>query len=64
MIGLLLLFVFTHRTHGLRGGTTGSGGGGGGGRNTGTTPGSYTITVTGTSSSVSATVGTVALTVQ
>ncbi len=34
------------------------------GVNTCTTPGAYTITVTGTSASVSATVGTVALTVQ
>jgi hypothetical protein len=63
IIGLLLLFVST----GLiarGGGTGGSGGGGGGVGNTGTTPGAYTIVVTGTSGSVSAKVGTVALTVQ
>lgn len=46
------------------GGSSNGGGGGGGGGNSGTTPGAYTITVTGTSGSVSATVGTVALTVQ
>jgi len=39
------------------------GGGGGGGGNTGTTPGSYVITVTGTSGADTET-GTVALTVQ
>jgi len=39
-------------------------GGGGGGGNGGTTPGAYTIIVTGKSGSVSATVGSVALTVQ
>jgi hypothetical protein len=58
-IGLLLLFVST----GLIACGGGSGGGGGRG-NPGTTPGAYTITVTGTSGSVSATVGAVALTVQ
>jgi len=63
-IGLLLLFVSTTGLIACGGGATGSGGGGGGGRDTGTTPGAYTITVTGTSGSVSATVGTVALTVQ
>lgn len=62
-IGLLLLFVFTGLI-GCGGGSSGSGGGGGGGGNSGTTPGAYTITVTGTSGSVSATVGAVALTVQ
>jgi hypothetical protein len=56
IIGLLLLFVST--------GLIACGGGGSGGSNTGTTPGAYTITVTGTSGSVSATVGAVALTVQ
>lgn len=45
-------------------GSGGSGGGGGGGGNSGTTLGSYTITVTGTSAGMSTTVGTVALTVQ
>ncbi len=48
---------------GCGGGGSGNGGGGGGG-NPGTTAGTYTITVTGTSGSVSATVGTVNVTVQ
>ena len=60
LIGLLLLFVST----GFVGCGGGSIGGGGGGGNGGTTPGAYTITVTGRSGSVSATVGAVALTVQ
>ncbi|MFZ0758717.1 MAG: chitobiase/beta-hexosaminidase C-terminal domain-containing protein, partial [Candidatus Sulfotelmatobacter sp.] len=60
IIGLLLLFVST----GWLIACGVSGGGGGGGGNTGTTPGAYTITVTGTSGSVSTKVGTVALTVQ
>ena len=60
LIGLLLLFVSTGFI-GCGGGGSGAGGGGGNG---GTTPGAYTITVTGTSGSVSATVGAVALTVQ
>ena len=42
----------------------GSGGGGGSAGNTGTTPGPYTITVTGTLGSLSATVGAVALTIK
>jgi len=63
LIGLLLLFVSTGLIA-CGGGSMGSAGGGGGGGNTGTTPGAYTITVTGTSGSVSATVGAVALTVQ
>jgi Chitobiase/beta-hexosaminidase C-terminal domain/FG-GAP-like repeat len=63
IIGLLLVFVSTGLIA-CGGGTNGSGGGGGGGGNTGTTPGAYTITVTGTSGPVSAKVGTVALTVQ
>jgi len=62
IIGLLLLFVSTGLIACGGGGNIGSGGGGGG--NTGTTPGAYTITITGTSGSVSATVGAVALTVQ
>ncbi len=62
IIGLLLLSVSTGLIA-CGGGSSGSSGGGGGG-NTGTTPGAYTITVTGTSGSVSATVGTIALTVQ
>jgi trimeric autotransporter adhesin len=56
IIGLLILFVST--------GLIACGGGGSGGGNTGTTAGAYTITVTGTSGSVNATVGAVALTVQ
>jgi hypothetical protein len=64
IIGLLLLFVSTTGLIACGGGTVGSGGGGGGVGNSGTTPGAYTVTVTGTSGSVSATVGTVALTVQ
>jgi Chitobiase/beta-hexosaminidase C-terminal domain/FG-GAP-like repeat/Bacterial Ig-like domain (group 3) len=64
IIGLLLLFVSTGLIGCGGGGTSGSGEGGGGGGNTGTTPGAYTIIVTGTSGSVSATVGAVALTVQ
>ena len=62
MIGQLVLFVSTGLI-GCGGGTT-EGAGGGGGGNSGTTPGAYTITITGTSGSVSATVGTVVLTVQ
>ena len=63
IIGLLLLFASTGLIA-CGGGTGGSGGGGGGVGNTGTTPGAYTIVVTGTSGSVSAKVGTVALTVR
>ncbi|MGA9511698.1 MAG: FG-GAP-like repeat-containing protein [Candidatus Sulfotelmatobacter sp.] len=62
LIGLLLLFVSTGLI--ACGGGGSGGGGGGGGGSTGTTPGAYTITVTGKSGSVSATVGAVALTVQ
>jgi hypothetical protein len=61
LIGLLLLFVSTGL---IACGGGSSGGGAGGGGNTGTTPGAYTITVTGRSGLVSATVGAVALTVQ
>jgi hypothetical protein len=60
IIGFLLWFVST----GLIACGGGNGGAGGGGGNTGTTPGAYTITVTGTSGSISVTVGLVALTVQ
>jgi hypothetical protein len=56
MSGIVLLYIAI--------GAVGCGGGGGQVRNTGTTAGSYTITVTGTSGSVSATVGTVNVTVQ
>jgi hypothetical protein len=64
--GLLLLFVSTGLIA-CGGGSSGSGGRSGSSTatgSTGTTPGAYTITVTGKSGSVSATVGTVALTVQ
>ena len=60
MLGLLALLAF------LAGGVLscgGGGGGGGGGGNPGTTAGAYTITVTGTSGTTTAT-GTVILTVQ
>jgi len=59
IVGLLLLFVSTGLIA-CGGGSNGNAGG----NNTGTTPGAYTITVTGESGSVSATVGAVALTVQ
>lgn len=42
----------------------GSGGGGGGGGNSGTSPGTYTVKVTGTAGNISATITTVTLTVQ
>jgi hypothetical protein len=65
MLGLLVLFVsFGAMGCGGGGGSGGGGGGGGGGGNSGTTTGSYSITVTGTSGLISATVGTVTLTVQ
>lgn len=57
MLGLLLLLVSA-------GATSCGGGGNRVGGNSGTTAGSYTITVTGTSGTISATVGTIALTVQ
>lgn len=61
LLGVFILFV----SAGLVAcGGSSSGNGTGGGSNPGTTAGAYTITVTGTSGSVSATVGAVALTVQ
>jgi hypothetical protein len=57
MLGVLALFVL------LSGGLFACGGGGGGGGNSGTTPGSYTITVTGNSGTVTAS-NTITLTVQ
>ncbi len=61
MLGLLvLLFSVGLSACGGRGSVSGGGGSG----NSGTTPGTYTVTVTGTSGSISATVGTVTLTVQ
>ncbi len=59
----LLLFLVSSGLVACGGGSSGSGGGNRG-TDSGTTPGAYTITVTGTSGSVSATVGLVALTVQ
>jgi hypothetical protein len=61
LVGLLLLIIITGPIA-CGGGSSGSGGAGSG--NSGTTAGAYTITVTGTSGSLSATVGAVALTVQ
>ena len=61
--GMLLLFL-SIGVVGCGGGGSSSVSGGGGTGNPGTTAGNYTITVTGTAGSVSATVGTIALTVQ
>jgi N-acetylneuraminic acid mutarotase len=61
MLGLLVLLISITGTVTACGG--GNAGGGGGGGNQGTTPGAYTITVTGTSGALSAS-GTVSLTVQ
>jgi hypothetical protein len=62
-VGLHLL-VLSVGIIGCGGGNGSVAGGGGGGGNSGTTTGAYTITVTGNSGTVSATVGTVTLTVQ
>lgn len=65
MLGLLLVLLSAGVMGcGGGGGGNGGGGGGGGGGNPGTTAGNYTITVTGTSGSVTAAVGTISLTVQ
>jgi IPT/TIG domain-containing protein len=61
MLVLLVLFVSIGSVG--CGGSSGGGGGGGGG-NAGTTPGTYTVTVTGTSGSLTVTLGTVTLVVQ
>ncbi|MGA7258864.1 MAG: Ig-like domain repeat protein [Terracidiphilus sp.] len=61
-MGLLLLFACLG-AGGCAGGGSGVGGSGGSG-DSGTTPGVYTITVTGTAGSISATVVSVTLTVQ
>ncbi|MGA2218232.1 MAG: C1 family peptidase, partial [Terracidiphilus sp.] len=70
LLGILALAV-TFGVIGCGGGGGNSGGGGGGGNsggggggNTGTTPGTYTVTVTGASGNITGTVGTVTLTVQ
>jgi hypothetical protein len=63
ILGMLALFVaFTCGALACGGGGS-SGGGGGGGGNPGTTPGTYTVTVTGTSGTITST-GTIKLTVQ
>jgi hypothetical protein len=60
---LLALFVSAACMGCGGGGTVAGGGGGGGGTNPGTTPGTYTVTITGVSGGMTET-GTVALTVQ
>lgn len=64
MLGLFVICALVGVTGCGGGGNGGISGGGGSGGNPGTTLGTYTITVTGTSGSVSATVGTITLTVQ
>lgn len=61
MLGIVVLLVSVTCTVVACGGGA-NGGGGGGGGNAGTTPGTYTITITGTSGSITQT-GTVVLTV-
>ena len=66
MLGMLMLLITLAGSVfacGGGGGSTGGGGGGGGMSNPGTTAGTYTVTVTGTSGATTAT-GTVTLTVQ
>jgi sugar lactone lactonase YvrE len=63
MLVLLLLFASIGEVGCGGGGGSGAGGGGVGG-NTGTTPGSYTVAVIGTSGSLTVTLGTVTLIVQ
>jgi|HubBroStandDraft_1064217.scaffolds.fasta_scaffold33048_2 hypothetical protein len=60
---ILLLFSLVGGAVGCGGGTGGAGGGGGGGGNLGTSPGSYTVTVTGTSGNITQK-ATISLTVQ
>jgi hypothetical protein len=60
---LILLLSIVGVALGCGSGGAGGGGGGGGGGNSGTTPGNYTITVTGTSGAITQT-GTVSLNVQ
>ncbi|MFP5235250.1 MAG: chitobiase/beta-hexosaminidase C-terminal domain-containing protein [Acidobacteriota bacterium] len=66
MLGLLLLVLCAGllACGGGGAGSTGGGGTGPGGGNSGTTPGAYTVKVTGTSGAVTATVATISLTVQ
>jgi hypothetical protein len=61
ILGMLVLFSVLGGALGCGG--SGNGGGGGGGGNAGTTPGTYIITVTGTSGNITQE-GTVSLTVQ
>ncbi len=63
LVMLVLLVLFVSIGSMGCGGSSGGGGGGGGG-NAGTTPGTYTVTVTGTSGSLTVTLGTVTLVVQ
>ena len=60
---LVMLFSLMGAVVACSGGGSGDSGGGGGGGNPGTTPGTYTITVTGTSGAITET-GSVILTVQ
>lgn len=64
ILGLFMLFVTAGLSACGAGGGGGGGNGGSGSANSGTTLGSYTITVTGYSSGISSTVGSIALTVQ
>jgi hypothetical protein len=63
MVGMLMLLVALAASVMACGGGGNGGGGGGGGGTAGTTTGIYTVTVTGTSGSLTET-GTVSLTVQ
>ncbi|HET6168822.1 MAG TPA: Ig-like domain repeat protein [Terracidiphilus sp.] len=64
MLGMIVFLIFlSGGVLSCGGGGSGSGGGGGGGGTPGTTAGDYTVTVTGTSGTMTAT-GTVSLTVQ
>ena len=55
MLGLLVAMAVIGAFSSCGGGSSGGGGGGGGGGNTGTTEGTYTVTVTGTSGSITQT---------
>ena len=59
-----LLFLLAGGAVACGGGGSGGGGGGGGGGNAGTTPGTYSVTVTGTSGSTSVTSAAITVTVQ
>jgi hypothetical protein len=64
MLGLLVLFCCFGTMGCGGGGSSSGGGGGGGGGNSGTTAGTYTVTVTGTAGTTSVTLATIGLTVQ